>query len=106
MASKRKRKLEKKSSKDFKDKVADGTYTPIYYMYGASPRNRHVYFSPKEIYRPPLPESRPETPTEKRLKKEPMQESAQSSFLDNNVNLSQKGMFGTYLENRPPLQAY
>ena len=91
---------EQSTSQDFKDKVANRTYIPIYYMYGDSPKNRHVYFSPQEVYRPSLPESRPETPTEKIQKK-----FAQPSFLDSNkTTYSKKGMFATYLENRPSMQ--
>ena len=85
------------TSEDFKNKVADRTYVPIYYMRGKG--SQHIYFSPQDIYRPELPVSRPETPAERIQKK-----SAQPSFLDDKVDLSGQGMFGTYLQNRPSLQ--
>jgi len=88
---------EASTSQDFKDKVANRTYIPIYYMKGD--KSRHVYFSPQEIYRPQDPVSRPQTPAQKVQKK-----FAQPSFLDDKVDLSREGMFGTYLQNRPSLQ--
>jgi hypothetical protein len=88
---------EASTSKDFKDKVANRTYVPIYYMKGE--KARHVYFSPQEIYRPQDPVPRPETPTQRIQKK-----FAQQNFLDEKVDLSKRGMFGTFLANRPSLQ--
>jgi len=88
---------EASTSQDFKDKVANRTYVPIYYMKGD--RSRHVYFSPQDIYRPQDPVSRPQTPAQKVQKK-----FAQQNFLNEEVDLSKRGMFGTFLANRPSLQ--
>lgn len=88
---------EASTSKDFKNKVANRTYIPIYSMKGGG--SRHIYFSPQEIYRPENPVSRPQTPAQKVQKK-----FAQQNFLNEEVDLSKKGMFGTFLANRPSLQ--